>query len=231
MAYAPEEPGTEPIYLGPIGTRQCDIDKMIRQLHGKAPRLRFLNEAGPCGYWLYRSLAKSGLECIIVAPSLIPREPEDRVKSDRRDAVQLARLLRSMDLKAIYVPNIGDESIRDLCRFPEMPALRHPPSRSGLTGESHINLRYRAFARVALRNWLLRFCPCRKRRQQRQARGRKCRKLAAANAASSQRLDSHGARRYHASAAIATGSRPQMPPGAAAVLQEDQWERPIEEKG
>ena len=51
VAYAREEPGTEPIYLGPIGTRQCDIDKMIRQLHGKAPRLCFVYEAGPCGYW------------------------------------------------------------------------------------------------------------------------------------------------------------------------------------
>ena len=119
VAYAPEEPGTEPIYLGPIGTRQCDIDKMIRQLHGKAPRLLFVYEAGPCGYWLYRYLAKSGLECIVVAPSLIPRKPGDRVKTDRRDAVQLARLMRSGDLQAIYVPNIGDESIRDLCRLRE----------------------------------------------------------------------------------------------------------------
>ena len=119
VAYAPEEPGTEPIYLGPIGTRQCDIDKMIRQLHAKAPRLRFVYEAGPCGYWLYRYLQKSGLECIVVAPSLIPRKPGDRVKTDRRDAVQLARLMRSGDLKAIYVPCLGDESIRDLCRLRE----------------------------------------------------------------------------------------------------------------
>jgi transposase len=119
VAYVPEEPGTEPIYLGPIGTRQCDIDKMIRQLHGKAPGLRFVYEAGPCGYWLYRYLQKSGLECIVVAPSLIPRKPGDRVKTDRRDAVQLARLMRSGDLHPIYVPNIGDESIRDLCRLRE----------------------------------------------------------------------------------------------------------------
>jgi hypothetical protein len=111
--------GTEPIYLGPIGTRQCDIDKMIRQLHTKPPRLRFVYEAGPCGYGLYRYLAKQGLECIVVAPSLIPRKPGDRVKTDRRDAVQLARLMRSGDLNPIYVPNLGDESIRDLCRLRE----------------------------------------------------------------------------------------------------------------
>jgi transposase len=119
VAYAPEEPGTEPVYLGPIGTRQCDIDKMIRQLHGKASRLRFVYEAGPCGYWLYRCLQKSGLECMVVAPSLIPRKPGDRVKTDRRDAVQLARLMRSGDLNPIYVPTIGDESMRDLCRLRE----------------------------------------------------------------------------------------------------------------
>jgi transposase len=119
VAYASEEPGAEPIYLGPIGTRQCDVDKMIRQLHSKASTLRFVYEAGPCGYWLYRYLQKNGLECMVVAPSLIPKKSGDRVKTDRRDAVQLSRLMRSGDLKAIYVPNIGDESIRDLCRLRE----------------------------------------------------------------------------------------------------------------
>jgi len=101
VAYVPEEPGTEPIYLGPIGTRQCDIDKMIRQLHGKAPRLRFVYEAGPCGYWLYRSLLKSGLECIVVAPSLIPRkpgaEPDLRAQRWRRIHPRLVSVARGHD--------------------------------------------------------------------------------------------------------------------------------------
>jgi transposase len=119
VAYAPEEQGTEVVYMGPIGTRQCDIDKMIRQLHSKASKLRFVYEAGPCGYWLYRYLTKKGEDCIVVAPSLIPRKPGDRVKTDRRDAVHLARLLRTGDLNPVYVPKLEDESIRDLCRARE----------------------------------------------------------------------------------------------------------------
>jgi hypothetical protein len=63
------------IFLGPIGTRQCDIDKLTRHLHFKAPRLLFVYEAGPCGYRLYRYLQKKGQDCIVVAPSLIPRKP------------------------------------------------------------------------------------------------------------------------------------------------------------
>ncbi len=119
VAYAPEASGSEIIFLGPIGVSQCDIDKLIRQLHSKAPRLRFVYEAGPCGYWLYRKLQKLGEECLVVAPSLIPRRPGDRVKTDRRDAQQLARLLRSGDLNPVYVPSLADESIRDLCRLRE----------------------------------------------------------------------------------------------------------------
>ena len=119
VAYAPEVSGSEVIFLGPIGVRQCDIEKVIRQLHSKAPRLRFVYEAGPCGYWLYRYLQKLGEECLVVAPSLIPRRSGDRVKTDRRDAEQLARLLRSGDLNPVYVPGLADESIRDLCRLRE----------------------------------------------------------------------------------------------------------------
>jgi transposase len=119
VAYAPEEIGAEPTHLGPIRTRNCDIEKMIRQLHSKARKLRFVYEAGPCGYWLYRALQKMNLECIVVAPSLIPRRSGDRVKTDRRDAVQLARLLRSGDLKPVYVQTLQDEAVRDLCRLRE----------------------------------------------------------------------------------------------------------------
>jgi transposase len=119
VAYAPEEQGSEVCYLGPIGTRLCDIDKAVRQLQSKAPSLRFVYEAGPCGYWLYRYLQRKGQECMVVAPSLIPRKSGDRVKTDRRDAMQLARLLRSGDLSRVYVPDLEDESIRDLCRLRE----------------------------------------------------------------------------------------------------------------
>lgn len=119
VAYAPERRSAEVIFLGPIGTRQRDIDKLVRSLKSKARQLLFAYEAGPCGYSLYRYLTKKGLNCMVVAPSLIPKKAGDRVKTDRRDAVQLARLLRSGDLNPIYVPRPEDEAIRDLCRARE----------------------------------------------------------------------------------------------------------------
>ncbi len=116
VAYAPEDRGADVVSLGMIGTRQCDIDKPIRRLESKGAALAFACEAGPCGYWLYRYLTRRGLNCLVVAPSLIPRKAGDRVKTDRRDAVTLARLLRSGDLSSIYVPAVDDEAIRDLSR-------------------------------------------------------------------------------------------------------------------
>jgi transposase len=118
-AYAPQEPGSEVIALGTIGTRQCDIDKLLKQLHLRGRHLRIVYEAGPCGFWLQRYLHKKGLECSVVAPSLIPRRPGDRVKTDRRDALQLARLHRAGELSAIHVPDIADEAVRDLSRARE----------------------------------------------------------------------------------------------------------------
>jgi transposase len=119
VAYVAQEHGAEVTYLGTIGTRQCDIDQLIRKLQSKAEHLVFVYEAGPCGYWLYRYLTKKDYDCWVVAPSLIPKKAGDRVKTDRRDAVQLARLARSGDLTAVYVPKGADEAIRDLTRARE----------------------------------------------------------------------------------------------------------------
>lgn len=116
VAYAGSDPGDEVTYVGPIGTRQCDIDKMVRRLQSKAAHLIFVYEAGPCGYHLYRYLTGKGFECQVVAPSLIPKKAGDKVKNDRRDCVKLARLARSKDLTPVYVPQVEDEAIRDLCR-------------------------------------------------------------------------------------------------------------------
>ena len=116
VAYAPEDRGAEVVSLGAIGTRQCDIDKLIRRLQSKGATLVFVYEAGPCGYWLYRYLTRIGLVCHVVAPSLIPRKAGDRVKTDRRDAITLARLMRSGDLSSTYVPQVEDEALRDLSR-------------------------------------------------------------------------------------------------------------------
>jgi transposase len=119
VAYVAHEHGAEVTYLGTIGTRQCDIDHLIRKMQSKATQLIFVYEAGPCGYWLYRYLTKQGHNCWVVAPSLIPKKAGDRVKTDRRDAVPLARLMRSGDLTRVYVPSVEDEAIRDLSRARE----------------------------------------------------------------------------------------------------------------
>jgi transposase len=119
VAYVAQAHGAEVISLGTIGTRQCDIDKLLRQLQSKSKQLVFVYEAGPCGYWLYRYLMNKGYVCWVVAPSLIPKKAGDRVKTDRRDAMQLARLMRSGDLTPVYVPAVDDEAIRDLSRARE----------------------------------------------------------------------------------------------------------------
>lgn len=116
VAYVAKEDHAEVISLGHIGTRQCDIDQRIREMHSKSKQLVFVYEAGPCGYWLSRYLTKKGHVCWVVAPSLIPKKPGDRVKTNRRDASKLARLMRSGDLTPVYVPQVEDEAMRDLCR-------------------------------------------------------------------------------------------------------------------
>lgn len=119
VAYMAQDHGAEVVSFGTVGTRPCDIDKLIRQLQSKSPQLVFVYEAGPCGYWRYRYLMKKGDVCWVVAPSLMPKKAGDRVKTDRRDAMQLARLRRSGDLTPVYVPAVDDEAIRDLRRARE----------------------------------------------------------------------------------------------------------------
>jgi len=119
VAYVAQAHGAEVTFLGTIGTRQCAIDSLIRKMQSKAKHRIFVYEAGPCGYWLYRYLTNKGYDCWVVAPSLIPKKPGDRVQTDRRDAVQLARLARSGDLTVVYVARVDDEAMRDLTRARE----------------------------------------------------------------------------------------------------------------
>ena len=102
--------------LGKIGTTKADIERLCKRLQSKASRICVVYEAGPCGYGLYRQLVQKGFDCIVCAPSLIPRKPGERVKTDRRDAVKLVRSLRAGDLSAVYVPTVDDEAFRDLAR-------------------------------------------------------------------------------------------------------------------
>jgi transposase len=116
VAHAQGHSADPPVFVGEIGPRQADLDKLIRRLEAKTPDLVFAYEAGPSGYGLHRYLTGKGFACQVVAPSLIPKKPGDKVKTDRRDAIALARLLRSGDLTRVYVPTIEDEALRDLCR-------------------------------------------------------------------------------------------------------------------
>jgi transposase len=108
----------EPRFLGTIPNRASAVAKLVRKL-GPAGRLRCCYEAGPCGYGLQRQLAGLGAGCAVVAPSLVPTRPGDRVKTDRRDAVKLARLLRAGELTAVWVPDEAHEALRDLTRARE----------------------------------------------------------------------------------------------------------------
>ena len=88
----------------------------LRKAHGKETRLYACYEAGPCGFGLARRLRQLGVECEVVAPSMTPTRSGDRVKTDKRDARKLARLLRAGELSAVYIPEATDEAMRDLCR-------------------------------------------------------------------------------------------------------------------
>ena len=95
------------------------LDKALRKLISKGHRLHVVYEAGPCGFVIWRHLTALGTQCEVVAPSSIPKRSGDRVKTDRRDAMMLARLSRSGDLTAVRVPGAGDEAVRDLVRARE----------------------------------------------------------------------------------------------------------------
>jgi transposase len=101
---------------GRIGNTAAALTRLVRKLGGAGVRLRFCYEAGPCGYGIQRQLSALGHECVVVAPSLIPRRAGDRVKTDRRDAASLARLHRAGELTAVWVPDAAHEAMRDLVR-------------------------------------------------------------------------------------------------------------------
>jgi transposase len=115
IAVAVAEPDGEVRSLGTIANREDAIRKFIKKL-GAAEQLRACYEAGPTGFVLYWQLAELGVECAVVAPTLVPKKPGDRVKTDRRDALKLARSHRSGDLTAVWVPDEYSEALRDLVR-------------------------------------------------------------------------------------------------------------------
>jgi transposase len=109
-------PKAEVRLYGSISNDLHALEKLARKLGGENVKLHFVYEAGPCGFGIYRRLQQLEIDCIVVAPSLVPKKSGDRVKTDRRDAVKLARLHRAGELTAIYIPDERDEAIRDLIR-------------------------------------------------------------------------------------------------------------------
>jgi transposase len=110
-------------FVGEIENTVAATAKLVRKLASKYQRVTFCYEAGPTGYGLYRQIRDLGFECVVVAPSLIPKRPGDRVKTNRRDAVSLAKLLRADELTAVWVPDEQHEAMRELTRSRETAML------------------------------------------------------------------------------------------------------------
>jgi transposase len=129
VAIAVAEKGAPPALLGVFPN---DIPSLLKRLR-RLGRIRCCYEAGPTGYGLQRALAEAGIECIVVAPSLVPTSASERIKTDRRDAVKLARFLRSGDLTAVSVPEPDIEAIRDLVRARDAAKRAERVARQQLT--------------------------------------------------------------------------------------------------
>ncbi len=116
IAIADEGRQEEVRNYGTIPHTMNAVDKFLRKQISQGAELRCVYEAGPTGYGLYHYLTNNGVDCIVTAPSMIPKKSGERIKNDRRDAQNLARLHRAGELKAIYVPDPEDEAMRDLVR-------------------------------------------------------------------------------------------------------------------
>jgi transposase len=111
--------GGKPRYYGEISNTPTALTKLMKDVSPNGEVVSYCDEAGPCGYGIYRQISGSGHDCSVVAPSLIPTKPGDRVKTDRRDSENLARLHRAGELTPVWVPDQEQEAIRDLTRARE----------------------------------------------------------------------------------------------------------------
>lgn len=121
-------------YYGTIENTPHAYLKLAKKLSKGGEEVLFCYEAGPCGYEIYRQLTKAGYDCVVIAPSLIPKKAGDRVKTDRRDAMMLARLMRAGELTPIWVPDKEQEAMRDLTRAREDMKAMERRSRQRLGG-------------------------------------------------------------------------------------------------
>jgi len=113
-------PGGAAPVVWECANEKAAVRRMVRKVQGQARgEVRMCYEAGPCGYAVQRWIRDAGAGCVVVAPSLIPRKPGDRIKTDRRDARKLAELYRAGLLTEVHPPTEQDEAVRDLCRARE----------------------------------------------------------------------------------------------------------------
>ena len=136
IAVAATEPGKrgEAREYGKIANTPLALRTLTAKLARGGNTLRFCYEAGPCGYGIQRQLTAAGHECAVVAPSLIPRKPGDRIKTDRRDAINLAKLHRAGELTPVWVPDQAHEAIRDLVRARQAAVRTVRQARQQLSG-------------------------------------------------------------------------------------------------
>lgn len=119
VALADADRNGEVRHYGTIGGGLDDLERLVKKLSSPGKELHFVYEAGPCGYEIFRSLTEKGFDCAVCSPAHIPKSPAVRVKTDRRDALMLARLHRAGELTYVFVPRADDEAMRDLTRARE----------------------------------------------------------------------------------------------------------------
>jgi transposase len=141
---------------GKIPNTPAALKVLTVKLAPARKELRFCYEAGPCGYGIQRQLTEAGHECAVVAPSLIPRKPGERIKTDRRDAINLAKLHRAGELTPVWVPDQAHEAIRDLVRARQAAVRTLRQARQQLSGFLLRNGRHyhRPAWTQLLRRWL-----------------------------------------------------------------------------
>src|SRR5258705_5586338 len=119
---------------GQILNTPAALTRLLSKLSQPGAVLLFCYEAGPCGYGIQRQLTAAGHDCVVVAPSLIPRKPGDRIKTDRRDSINLAKLHRAGELTPVWVPDQAHEAIRDLVRARQAAVRTLRQARQQLSG-------------------------------------------------------------------------------------------------
>lgn len=141
-------------FLRTIPNNPDEIRKLIKNL-GDPKKIKVCYEAGPCGYVIYRQLTKMGVTCLVAAPSLIPTKPGERIKTDKRDAKKLAKLLRNGDLTSVWVPDEKQEALRDLIRAREEAGKDSSRKRKQLTS---FLMRLGIRQPEKMKRWTLSYC-------------------------------------------------------------------------